>query len=342
MTSIKLVLRPSSKGDCQGSLTLRIIHNRKIKNITMPDCRLYSYEWNHNSQTIIYPLNNPDRVTHLSGIELKIESEKALLSNYIAELEEQGYYNISDILNLYRKKSSLDKLLGYTALLVHELKQQGQERTARAYNTVARRLVTFNKGEDIPLHHINSRLIKSFENYLKDSGKLSNTISYYMRNLRAIYNKAVTSQHISGPTGENPFAGVYTGVTKTMKRALSLKELKELNALDFNKIIKEQVSDSQCCRRAEKLYRSWLFFFFCFYARGMCFIDLAYLRKENIRGGVLRYCRKKTGSAKISAQPSGDGEGTQLSIWLQEEKLKKYWRDKRARQGSFFYGCIFD
>lgn len=35
-------------------------------------------------------------------------------------------------------------------------------------------------------------------------------------------------------------------------------------------------------------------FLFSFYARGMSFVDICYLRKENIRGGTLHYERQKT------------------------------------------------
>ena len=45
MTSINLVLRPSSKeGRHAGSLSLRVVHNRKSRMI-VTGCRLYMEEW---------------------------------------------------------------------------------------------------------------------------------------------------------------------------------------------------------------------------------------------------------------------------------------------------------
>ena len=295
MPSINFVLRPSSRVDAPGSLTLRVIHCRKVKSVTLSGCRLYPAEWNQCEESIIYPPDNLERSLYLKGAELKIRSEKALLKDYIADLNRQGQYGVDDILSLYRKKSSSDKLLGYAELLAIELEQQGQERTARAYRTVAKGLIAYNKGEDIPLYQINARLIKAFEIHLRDKGKLPNTISYYMRNLRAIYNKAISSKHLVNITGEKPFAGVFTGTTKTMKRALSVDELKNLYSLDFADMLKTAAPKSQDRAGLERLSVAWRLFFFCFYARGMCFIDLAYLRKDNIHSGVLRYCRKKTG-----------------------------------------------
>ena len=115
-----------------------------------------------------------------------------------------------------------------------------------------------------------------------------------MRNLRAIYNKAVAEKIIRG-RDEKPFAGVYTGVTKTMKRALRLEEVQKLLSLDLNGLVKEQEPDNAKRIELEKLYTAQRYFAFCFNARGMCFIDLAYLQKSNIRSGVIKYVRKKTG-----------------------------------------------
>jgi len=51
------------------------------------------------------------------------------------------------------------------------------------------------------------------------------TISFYMRNLRAVYNRAVEK----GLTLQNnPFRHVYTGVDKTVKRAIPIKAIKAL------------------------------------------------------------------------------------------------------------------
>lgn len=36
-------------------------------------------------------------------------------------------------------------------------------------------------------------------------------------------------------------------------------------------------------------------FLFSFYTRGMLFIDMAYLKEENLYNGVLSYKRRKTG-----------------------------------------------
>ena len=300
MTSINFVLRPSSKaGDHPGSLILRIIHCRQVKNVTLSDCRLYANEWDNETQSIVYSGDDFERSSFLKTVERKLENERALVSDYIAELARRGQYSAEDVVCLFRKKSSNDKLLGYTELLAKELERSDRERTARAYRTVIRRFVAFNKGGDIPLCQINTFLIKSFETHLKNCGKKPNTISYYMRNLRAIYNKAIDSKHITNHNWEKPFAGVYTGVDKTRKRALSAEELKSLHFFDFVTMFKEGNAELLSRKHIDGLYFAWRLFFFCFYARGMCFVDLAYLRKSNISQGTINYYRKKTGQQVV-------------------------------------------
>ena len=55
-------------------------------------------------------------------------------------------------------------------------------------------------------------------------GVAPNTISFYTRILRAVYNRAVEDDIIEN---RNPFRHVYTGVDKTVKRALPLAVIKK-------------------------------------------------------------------------------------------------------------------
>ena len=295
MTSMNLVLRPSTKpGHSEGSLSLRLIHHRKVKTVILPECKLYPEEWNRKSQEVVCRGNDPRRIAYLENLDKRILSEMESVTNLIIKLEKEGRYNLDDLMKIYRQRKEDSNLLGFTENLASGLTAKGHDRTANAYRTVTRGLVKFNKGLDIPLAEINSCLIKDFEKYLKDTGRLPNTISYYMRNLRSIYNKAVVGKQLPQPK-ENPFAGVYMGVTRTMKRALSIEEIKKLYDLDFSSLLKGKKAASKEYRFIENLETAHRYFFFCFYARGMSFIDLAYLRKENIRGGFVRYIRKKTG-----------------------------------------------
>ena len=104
-----------------------------------------------------------------------------------------------------------------------------------------------------------------------------NTTSFYMRKIRALYNKAVEQ----GLTPDlRPFKKVYTGVAKTTKRAITINDMRKIKNLQLDDPMLEYARDM---------------FLFSFYTRGMAFVDMAYLRKDDIRDNILTYHRKKTG-----------------------------------------------
>lgn len=297
MTTLKFVLRRSSRGSSHsGSLCLRFIHERKVKVITT-DIKLYPHEWDDASQSIRFEEKHAERYTYLCRMEQTLDSYYQEFQQIIVRLRASGRYSLEDIIGTHRSIHCSDQLSGFIELQCRELLRLGQSRTARAYRTAGRALIRFNKGRDLALKEINKYLIKEFETYLKGCGKAMNTISYYMRMLRAIYWKAVRRDLIHAKR-ENPFAGVFTGFEQTRKRALDCTKLRELNNLDFSSLLDRSAQRSHshsCISRPDKgLYDSWRYFFFCFHARGMSFVDLAYLRKENIRQGVISYYRKKT------------------------------------------------
>lgn len=294
MASFKFVLRPSTKmGRHEGTLSLRVIHDRKPKTVSI-SCHLYPEEWDESGQEILYPVCDPYRREYLSAAQEQVISCSGRVSEIIQRLEDKGTYTVKDVITRFRLDSDEGKLLGFALMLGRELVESGQYRTAKAYATVSRGLVAFNKGEDIPVTFINTSLVKRFEAYLKENGKQPNTISYYMRNLRAIYNKAVDAKRIP-ETRERPFANAFTGVEETKKRALTADEVNKLKNIDFDSLFRQYQSCARKFKHAQNLFYSWRLFFFCLYAHGMCFVDLAHLKKSHVKDGVIRYYRKKTG-----------------------------------------------
>lgn len=285
MATLAFIYRPSTKsGEHVGALIMRIIHKRKIRKITTV-YHIYPDEWDSKKKKLIIPSNNSSRKIYLLQVESMMKQDVTLLTQVLEMLNGQGEYTVEDVVKAYGMFEKRDMLTGFVYKLIRELQVSGQERTARAYNTAMKKFLTFNNNKDIRLEHINSHLLKSFENELIFQGKSPNTISFYMRNLRAIFNKAVNEKYIE--PHENPFRSVYTGIRTTRKRALYQKDLTNLYSVDPLK--KSRAFDY------EKLFEAKQFFFFCFHSRGMSFVDMAYLRKENIRNGIVNYYRRKTG-----------------------------------------------
>ena len=116
-----------------------------------------------------------------------------------------------------------------------------------------------------------------YEAYLQKRGLTKNSTSFYMRILRTVYNRAVEKDLI---TNRNPFKHVYTGIDKTVKRAIPLGAIKRIKNLDLS------------MRPSLDFARDM--FMFSFYTRGMSFIDMAYLKKRDLSNGILSYLRRKT------------------------------------------------
>ena len=110
-----------------------------------------------------------------------------------------------------------------------------------------------------------------------------NTVSTYMRTLRAVYNRAV-DRHLAVYVPHH-FRYVYTGTKADRKRALDKEDMERLM-----KELPKQIHQGR-----GELQRTRAYFFLMFMLRGMPFVDLAYLRKSDLRDNVITYRRRKTG-----------------------------------------------
>ena len=292
MVTLTFYLRASSRGaDYPGRLCLRIIHRRRNKSISCP-YRLYYREWDAYHQEVIIN-DDTSRIGVLEETSQYISRMQQRFNGMAAELSSPEYYSIEEVISLLcPPEYNSDSLAEYARHLSRKLETAGRERTARAYITSVNKLLAFTQKRDISFPGITPSLVKAFEDHLKGCGKTPNTISFYMRNLRAIYNRAVEEGIVREPV-VNLFKSVFTGIHKTSKRALDAPGMRSLQGLKYGRWLDK--GKSPAAGEEQKLYTSWRYFIFCFHARGMSFVDMAYLRKDNIRDGVIRYYRKKTG-----------------------------------------------
>lgn len=102
--------------------------------------------------------------------------------------------------------------------MIAGLRVIGRSRTSETYETTLKSFKRFRNNIDLPLDDLDSHVVLAYEGYLKNCGISLNTSSFYMRNLRAVYNRAVEV----GLTAQRyPFKHVYTGVDKTLKRIMA-------------------------------------------------------------------------------------------------------------------------
>ena len=171
-------------------------------------------------------------------------------------------------------------MLCWLGILAEDARSEGRQRRAEIWRTTFNSFSRFLGGKDIGLRQMEGRLMQRYENHLLAGGLCPNTTSFYLRNLRSAYSKAVKAKLCPKPK-QDPFAEVYTGVAKTRKRAVCADTLRAIRELDLDE-------------RPDLDYARNLFLL-SFYTRGMAFADMAGLRRSDLKEGILCYVRRKTG-----------------------------------------------
>ena len=276
MASIKVKFRPSTTANKEGIIYYQIIQNRVIRQLKT-DYRLFMHEWDDDNNAII--ATNDSRQNYLQSIEERIDWDIKRLQSIINQLENKRVkYTADDIISTFQKQANEQSLFNFMQGVIAQLQQMGKQRTSETYRCTLKSFMQFREDKDVLLEDIDSDLMQMYEAYLRNKGLTKNSTSFYMRILRAVYNRAIEKDLT---TNRNPFKHVYTGIDKTIKRAIPLKAIKQIKNLDLS------LQPSLDFARD--------MFLFSFYTRGMSFIDMAYLKKKDLANGILSYRRRKTG-----------------------------------------------
>lgn len=278
-TTVKVKFRPSKIEGAKGSLYYHIIHNKEQKSLKT-EYRIFASEWDTLNECIDTIDCEKERKETLIEISDEISWTKRRLKKAAAQydLRHGHQYTIYDLLAEFEKETARYSLKRFIQETIDRLRDFGKDGTCDAYTSTYKSFMRFRRGKDMPIDEINNDIIMRYEAYLKQNGISKNAASFYMRVLRAIYNRAVEKKMARQ---SNPFKHVYTGIDKTVKRAISIKVIKQLKEIEL--------SHRPALAHARDM------FLFSFYTRGMAFIDMAYLKRENVKNGYLVYNRKKTG-----------------------------------------------
>lgn len=174
------------------------------------------------------------------------------------------------------------KVVAFMTQVADRLQKEGSFGTAHVYRSSLNALIAYCGGEDLAFEEVSPEWLKGFEVYLRGRGCSWNTVSTYLRTFRAVYNRAVDSY--MAPYVPRLFRSVYTGTCAEHKRALDEEDMKKV----FTKL-KPSSLVTPAVKRVHEL------FILMFLLRGLPFVDLAYLRKSDLRGNVITYRRRKTG-----------------------------------------------
>jgi len=275
-TTVRVKFRPSTVKDHPGSIVYLITHRRIVRQVTTV-YKIFPEEWDDRQSKPIPFYKERADIIHL--IAQRLAQDMKRLDGIIAELCSNGNgFTADDVVGRFNAPINGQSFFGFMDEVICRLRRLGKVRTAETYTSTLHSFRCFRNGEDVMLDEINSDLMMEYEAFLKSHGVVMNTISFYMRILRAVYNRAVEKELA---TQCYPFKHVYTGIDKTIKRAIPLEAIRRIKELDLS--------------LNPNLDFARDMFLFLFYTRGMSFIDMAYLKKTDLHDGVLSYRRRKTG-----------------------------------------------
>ena len=276
MATIKLKFRPSSVPEAEGTLYYQVIHKRKVKYIST-EHHIYADEWDEKAETIVVAAESERKGT-LAMMQCKIDKAFKQLRSILDRTERcHKDYTVEDLCKAFIKEQTYKTVFVFLQEQATKKEQMKRLGTARTYGNAYRRFKAFREDVDLAFDELTPDMIECYEAWLIDRRLKRNSIRCYLRTLNTLLCKAVAEGLLSN---RNLFSRVRLSYVKTTKRAISEKELKVIANL--------KLPEHSTMALARDI------FMFSFYMRGMPFVDIAYLRKTDLKNGMWTYCRRKT------------------------------------------------
>ena len=281
ITSVKLMLNKSRiLNNGSYPLVFQVIHNRR-KKLLYTGYRMKEEVFDESEGKIMNGVGSTFTATEVVKMNRELRKMRNQIDIRIRQLERtREEFTVEDILtqNAFGTGKSQFYLLRYINVQIERKQELKKVGMAAAYKSTRSSLAKFIGRPDVRMSEVDLAFVRRYEDFLYSNGASGNTVSYYLRNLRSLYNQAVTDGY--HPRGEYPFAKAQTRPAKTVKRALSRTDMQNLADLNL-----ENEPELEFTR---DLY------LFSFYAQGMAFVDIVLLKKTDICNGVLTYSRHKS------------------------------------------------
>ena len=282
--TIKVICYKSKKlSNDEYPLMLRVTKDRKRKYVSLGVSVQLKY-WDSDKDA---PKPNcPNKDLILNIIDKKtMEYRKQLLEFQNIE-KDFSAQKLVDTVNKPLRRKNVETLF---LELIQELKNEKRIGSANFYKCSLYSLRTFNNGTmEIPFTDIDVNWLQKYEAWMKGNGNSINSLGVRFRALRAIYNLAL-KQHVVKKE-YYPFEEFKVSKLKetTKKRAISKTAIQKIIDFDVTEITDYH---SQLIELSKDV------FVFSYFGCGINFMDIAYLKKKNIKDNRISYNRHKTGKA---------------------------------------------
>jgi site-specific recombinase XerD len=156
----------------------------------------------------------------------------------------------------------------------------GRTGNARSYRDTCNSFFNFHSDKQLGFRNLNVTLLEKYEAHLRSRNNQDSGIAFRMRSIRAIYNSAIRNGIVKKEYYPFDKYKISKLKGKGLKRALSREEIKKILDVDLSE--RPDLIDAKN------------YFVFSYFARGINFVDLMKLKKENIQGDNIEYIRSKT------------------------------------------------
>ena len=259
-------------------LVVQLSHFRHHRTWTTP-YGIRKDQWMADSESAVCTTTEKNESLFIEEVNRYLESEKQKWGRIIMNRIAVGMpFSVPDLEEDYRRNGAAGHLLTFLQMLIDEFQETGRISSSYTYKSTLMLLIRFGCSQDMLVEQITPDFLKRFFYFMQRENLSPNSVALYMRILRAAYNKAIDKELISGE--KDPFRRIRIRTEKTAKRAVDRNTLRQILELDLS--YRPELSFSRDI------------FLFSFYARGMSFVDLAYLRRSDISWPFIIYRRHKT------------------------------------------------
>ncbi|PTQ93253.1 integrase-like protein [Mucilaginibacter yixingensis] len=278
MVQLKIVLDTRrQKSDGTYPITFRVTDVKKVLYIQFGTSVLADM-WDIEQRTI--RKNHPNALLLNTALSKKFyQIQKA-----IKDLVEDGNFSFDTLKQCINSSSEIKKakpilpsFKTYADKLIADLYKSKKIGNAIVYKTATNRLIKYTN-PNLKFIEINYQLLDEFKNHLLSSEVKINSISNYLRTIRAIYNKAIKAKIID--RSHYPFHDTTIKTEKTAKRAITKQDIHTIENLPL--------------KVGSKEWHARNYFLLSFYLIGISFTDLAYLTSKNVVNGRVEFRRRKT------------------------------------------------
>lgn len=260
------------KKDQKYPLKIRLTIDRKHREFHF-DIRLEKIHWDAQLQRVKHTHPN------YKLLQLKISKKLAELQENTLTLENQGkVFSVNDISSSLVKKQRAATFLSFGREQIETLLRSGRVGNSIAYSCAVNKVEKFVGEKHIRFEDINYRFLEEFTASMSSEGLKPNAIASYMREIRAIYNKAIKMELVEAKY--YPFLKYKIRTEKTINRALTLEEMTAIAEVDLT------------ANSNHVVYQSLFLLSFCLI--GINFADLLTLKSENLINDRVVFHRKKT------------------------------------------------